>query len=409
MWGVARLRDLCDVITKGTTPTSVGHAFTSEGINFVKVESISDCGAFIPNKIAHVSEACHNDLKRSQLRHGDILFSIAGALGRSALVTEEITPANTNQALAIIRLRNSDGIVPKFVLKALETETVQDQIGRCSGGVAQQNLSLAQVGGFTIPVPPLTEQQRIVSILDDAFGRIAIAKDNAERNLQNAHALFESHLQSVFANHRKGWVEKQLSELCDVKHGFAFDGGDFANDLPDGNPVVITPGNFTEDGRLIFNEKNTKRFNGKPPAEFHFDVGDLVIVMTDLSSKMKILGKPAFVETNNILHNQRIGRLVFFNDCIEKRLLYYFMMTEEFLRNIKGSATGTMVKHTAPKRILSNVISFPENRQEQRAIISKLDAVREDTRCLESIYQHKLLALEGLKKSVLQAAFTGKL
>ena len=103
---------------------------------------------------------------------------------------------------------------------------------------------------------------------------------------------------------------------------------------------MITPGNFTEDGKLLFTERNTKRFKGEVPAGFRFDLGDLVVVMTDLSSKMKILGKPAFVETADVLHNQRIGRVVFLNDRIHKRFLYYFMMSEQFLKNVKGSATG---------------------------------------------------------------------
>ncbi len=120
-------------------------------------------------------------------------------------------------------------------------------------------------------------------------------------------------------------MDKPLSELCDIRHGLAFDGADFSSDVPEGNPLVITPGNFTEDGKLLFNEKNTKRFSGEPPAAFQFDVGDLVVVMTDLSSKMKILGKPAFVEADDVLHNQRIGRVIFLNDHIEKRLLYYFI------------------------------------------------------------------------------------
>ena len=131
--------------------------------------------------------------------------------------------------------------------------------------------------------------------------------------------------------------------------------------------------------------------------------------MTDLSSKMKILGKPAFVDTDGVLHNQRIGRVVFSSDRIEKRLLYYFMMTDGFLKNIKMSATGTMVKHTAPRRILSNMIPFPDNREDQRAIISKLDDLREETHHLESVYHQKLTALDELKKSLLHRAFSGEL
>ncbi|MBI5919035.1 MAG: restriction endonuclease subunit S [Nitrosomonadales bacterium] len=260
-----------------------------------------------------------------------------------------------------------------------------------------------------IQLPPPPEQQRIVGILDEAFDGIATAKANAEQNLQNARALFESHLQSVFTQRDEGWVGKLLSELCDIKHGFAFEGAEFSSDVPEGKPIVITPGNFTEDGKLLFSENNTKRFSGKPPAAFRFDIGDLVVVMTDLSSKMKILGKPAFVETDDVLHNQRIGRVVFFDDSVEKRFVYYFMMSEGFLKNIKMSATGTMVKHTAPSRILSNVISFPIERKEQMQLVAKLDALREETQRLESLYQRKLAALDELKKSLLHQAFSGVL
>jgi len=408
-WPVTKLGDLADLVTKGTTPTSIGHSFVPNGINFVKVESISTAGKFIEEKFAHITGDCHEALGRSKLRAGDILFSIAGALGRTAFVTKDILPANTNQALAIIRLKNDVGLLPEFVLKALETGVVLEQIEKFKGGVAQQNLSLAQVRDFHIALPPLPMQRQIVDILDEAFGAIAIARANAKKNLQNANALFESHLQSIFTRRGKGWMETTIGEICDIKHGFAFDGAEFSSDVPEGKPFVITPGNFTEDGKLLFNKRNAKRFGGDIPAGFQFDVGDLVVVMTDLSSKMKILGKPAFVETDNVLHNQRIGRVVFSNQRVEKRLLYYFMMTEGFLKNIKGSATGTMVKHTAPKRILSNVIPFPVNRQEQRAIISKLDGLREETQRLVAIYERKLTALEALKKALLHQAFAGEL
>ncbi|MDP2828922.1 MAG: restriction endonuclease subunit S [Sulfuricellaceae bacterium] len=291
-------------------------------------------------------------------------------------------------------------LVPKFFYYQLQTAQLD------SLGYARHYKLLKEL---EIKYPDRAEQHRIVAILDAAFDGIATAKANAEKNLKNARALFESHLQSVFTKRGAGWVEATIGEVCAIKHGFAFDGVDFSTDVPKGNPLVITPGNFTENGTLLFNERNTKRFNGDTPVGYQFNVGDLVVVMTDLSSKMKILGKPAFVETDDVLHNQRIGRVVFSNDRVEKRLLYYFMMTEVFLKNIKGSATGTMVKHTAPKRIMSNVIPFPGNRDDQRAIISRLDDLRAETQHLESLYQQKLTALDNLKKSLLHQAFSGAL
>lgn len=259
-----------------------------------------------------------------------------------------------------------------------------------------------------IPVPSLPDQQRIVSSLEGAFDSILTAKTNAEKNLENGRAIFKSQLQSVFTVRGKAWIEQDIGSLCDITHGFAFDGAEFSKDVPKGNPLVITPGNFTEDGKLLFNQKNTKRFSGEAPSGYRFDIGDLVVVMTDLSSKMKILGKPAFVETDDVLHNQRIGRVVFKNNSVEKRFLYYFMMSDRFLKNIKGSATGTMVKHTAPRRILTNVISYPRDQNEQLSIVAKFDALRNEIQDLQSIYRRKLTALEALKKSLLHKAFSGE-
>lgn len=291
-------------------------------------------------------------------------------------------------------------LLPKFFFYQLQAANL-DSLGYARHYKLLKELAIAY--------PALPEQRRIVGILDEAFEGIATAKASAEKNLQNARAIFESHLQSVFTQRGEGWAEELVGSICDVKHGFAFDGADFSSDVPEGNPLVITPGNFTEDGKLLFNEKNSKRFSGDPPVDFRFEVGDLVVVMTDLSSKMKILGKPAFVESDDVLHNQRIGRVVFRSDRIEKRFLYYFLMSEGFLKNIKASATGTMVKHTAPKRILSNVIPFPRDRKEQRAIVRKLDSLREETQRLATLYERKLATLEALKKSLLHQAFTGNL
>ena len=276
-------------------------------------------------------------------------------------------------------------------------------------GTTIPSLVKSELLGISIPFPPLPEQHRIVAILDAAFDHIATARANCEANLLNARAIFESHLQAVFTQRGDGWVEKPLNQICSIKHGFAFEGSDFSNSVEKGSPIVITPGNFTEDGKLLFNDKNTKRFSGVPLEAFRFTFGDLVVVMTDLSSKMKILGKPAFIETNNVLHNQRVGRVQFFDKSVQNRLVYYYMMSDKFLNGIKASATGTMVRHTAPTRILSSVMSYPCELEKQISVIKKLDTLKAETQHLASLYQRKLQALDDLKKSLLNQAFGGLL
>jgi len=392
-WQQKQVVDLCEVIA-GQSPE--GRFYNGEGKGLPFYQGKKDFGEkFIEAPTTWTTQ------KTKIAQEGDILMSVRAPVGPVNFATEEIC---IGRGLAAIR--SGTALNRDFLFYQLLH--LQPEIAGREGAVFA-SINKSEIEALPLAFAQLKEQERIVGILDEAFEGIATAKANAEKNLQNARALFESHLQSVFTQRGPGWVETTIGEVCDIKHGFAFDGADFSNDVPDGNPLVITPGNFTEDGKLLFNERNTKRLSGKTLTGFQFDVGDLVVVMTDLSSKMKILGKPAFVETDDVLHNQRIGRVIFSSDRVEKRLLYYFMMTEGFLKNIKMSATGTMVRHTAPKRILSNVIPFPESRKEQRAIISKLDDLREETQRLARLYERKLAALEALKKSLLHQAFTGNL
>ena len=164
-WPVVKLSEISEVITKGTTPTTLGFNYVENGIRFIKIENISHNNKLLDNdEYAFISEDCNKALNRSVLQEGDILFSIAGALGRCASVEKEFLPANTNQALAIIRLK--DKRLAKYVWMLLLSEKIKDQIASIKIGVAQYNLSLRQIGNIRIPLPPLLVQKEIVAELE---------------------------------------------------------------------------------------------------------------------------------------------------------------------------------------------------------------------------------------------------
>lgn len=172
-WETKRLINECELITKGTTPTSISRGFTTQGVNFVKVESITSDGTLIWDQVAHIDEETHTLLKRSQLKSNDILFSIAGALGRNAIVHESWLPANTNQALAIIRLRSSSTLRHDFLVKYLASPQLVSHVEAINVKAAQANISLADVGGFTIRTPSPEEQTAIATVLSDMDAGIA--------------------------------------------------------------------------------------------------------------------------------------------------------------------------------------------------------------------------------------------
>ena len=165
-WEVVRLRQHCERITKGTTPTTLGRPYTSSGVRFLRVENISDNGTVAGGEPRFIDEDTHSLLLRSVLREDDLVLSIAGALGRSALITKDILPANVNQALAIVRLGDRSRLFPGFLSAVLRGPSVQTQVNDMRTELAQANISLEQVGSIRVQLPSPPEQQVMVALFD---------------------------------------------------------------------------------------------------------------------------------------------------------------------------------------------------------------------------------------------------
>lgn len=164
-WEMIELGEVCEHITKGTTPTTNGFQWQETGINFIKIQNINSDGTISNDKMSFINEECHESLKRSQLEENDILFSIAGTqMGITGIVDASLLPANTNQALAIIRSKGKYN--PQFIKHYLMSANVQNDMERLKVGVAQSNLSLKQVSEIKIPKVDLETQQQIVSQIE---------------------------------------------------------------------------------------------------------------------------------------------------------------------------------------------------------------------------------------------------
>ena len=180
-WQTAKLGDECDLITKGRTPTSYGKEYKTSGINFIKIETLQKDGQIVKDKVAFIDLPTHNLFKNSQLKSGDILFSIAGALGRVAIVSADILPANTNQALAIIRLKSEGKLNVDYVYHYLGTKKLQKHIESISVQGAQANLSLQNIYDLEVEFPEHAEQIEIATILSDMDNEIRILEKKLEK------------------------------------------------------------------------------------------------------------------------------------------------------------------------------------------------------------------------------------
>ena len=191
-WRNIRLSEITSLITKGTTPTSIGYSFTERGVNFVKSESITASRRLDKNKYCNISEITHERLKRSQLQVNDILFSMAGMfLGKTAIVTEEDLPANTNQAVAIIRIIPELADI-KYIYYYLNQKEIVLLINSATGQSAQPNINLKQIGNLDIKLPDLGTQRKISAILNSIDEKIELNNKINANLQQQAQAIFKS-------------------------------------------------------------------------------------------------------------------------------------------------------------------------------------------------------------------------
>jgi len=394
-WELVHLRDVCNLIN--------GRAYKKAELLHEGKYPVLRVGNFFSNRSWYYSDLELDDSKYCD--DGDLLYAWSASFGPRIWKGGKVIYHYHIWKTSL----NLDKVDKKYLYYWFEwdTERIKAEQGV---GTTMIHVTKEAMENRSLYLPAIPQQKRIVAILDEAFEGIDRALANTEKNLANSRELFESYLNAMFTQKGDGWVEKKLKDLIDISHGYAFKGADFETSNDEEKLIVLTPGNYSENGELYFSSKNTKRLIcGSPPCGYLFNVGDLTVVMTDLSSKMKILGKPAFVERPNILHNQRIGRILLKDESINSKYLFYFLRTGIFANKIKETATGTMVRHTAPQRILSNKIPIPKDFDEQVHITSKLDELATETQRLETIYRQKITVLNELKQSILQKAFTGEL
>jgi type I restriction enzyme S subunit len=246
---------------------------------------------------------------------------------------------------------------------------------------------------------PFSEQQRIVSILDEAFAAIGKAKANAEQNLKNAKELFESYLQGVFENGNWGFVK--LSEMAtDISDGDHMPPPKSEFGLP-----FITISNINKQTHKIdFSDTfkvPQKYYDGLKPNKKPIK-GDVLYTVTGS------YGIPVLIEDDFKFCFQRHIGLIRPSKKLNSKLLYYWILSPQAFLQANETATGTAQKTVSLKSLRN--FSFPNIPiNEQQTIVRQLDALRSETKKLEAIYQQKLVNLEELKKSVLQKAFRGEL
>lgn len=208
--GFLRLGDLCSLITKGTTPTTLGFEFSNVGIPFLRAQNVSG-NVDVAQETLFISPETHSALARSSIAPGDVLLTIAGTIGRAAIVPPDAPAMNCNQAVAI--LRPLEGLDRRYLFHWLQSQDATGQIFGSTVTGTISNLSLGQISGLRLSLPPLDEQRRIAAILD----KVDALRQKRKRIIDLLDSLMQSTFLGMFGN---GLMPNhRLGDLCLVRGG----------------------------------------------------------------------------------------------------------------------------------------------------------------------------------------------
>ena len=281
--------------------------------------------------------------------------------------------------------------------------TLVDRLRSGSVGAAQTVISKEMIQAVQLPLPPLIEQQRIVAILDKAFAAVATAKANAEKNLQNARTLFESHLQSIFTHRDDDWVEKRLGTLASFRNGINYTKGSKGEHVK-----IVGVKDFQKSFWVPSENLDSVTIDGKLSEEDILKNGDILTVRSN--GNPELIGRCILAGnvSEKISHSGFTIRIRLLNGELLPTYLCHFMKCKTSRKRLTDGGTGVNIKSLNQQTLSGLRIPYPPA-SKQKELVAGLEFISAETQCLESTYQQKLAALGALKKSLLHQAFTGAL
>lgn len=409
-WCIVRLGDIAEKITKGGTPTTYGFSFQRNGINFLKVENIQNGSINLKSITDFISEEAHQFQLKSQLNCGDILFSIAGTIGVTTIVESKHIPANTNQALAIIK-GTSNTLISKFLLWQLEYY-VQKVKSKARGG-AMNNVSLEDLKNLNVYVPPLQEQQRIVAKIEELFSEL----DKGIETLKTAQQQLKVYRQAVlkYAFEGKltnpnvkegelpeGWSKLKLEEISGritkgstpTTYGYQFqkNGINFikVENVKDGKILINTISDFISEEAHTFQKRS------------QLNEGDILFSIAGTIGEICVI-KREHLPANT---NQAFAVISGVSSRINTKILA--LQLESFVQTIKLKARGGAMNNISLGDLKLLDIFIPAESDTERLLFEIESRLSVCDKFEESIEQG-LQQAEALRQSILKKAFEGKL
>ncbi len=389
-WEERRLGDIF-FIERGGSPRPIAKYLTksADGINWIMIGDTKGVTKYITKTNKKITQ---DGVKRSRMVYeGDFILSNSMSFGRPYIMK---TTGCIHDGWLLLRSKEKN-VDSNYLFHLLGSPLVFSQFDSLAAGSTVRNLNIDLVKSVSIPLPPLSEQKRIVAVLDESFAALAKAKENAEKNLENAREIFDIYHQEVFVG-QGDWEERILGDVCAISSKLIDPKKQEFQNL-----LHIGAGNIESKKGTLVDIKTAKEEN-LISGKFLFD--NNMVLYSKIRPYLEKVVRCDFTG----LCSADIYPLLPFPGLMERDFLYYLLLTKNFTEYaIQGSQRAGMPKVNR-EHLFQYTFQLPSVTI-QKYIVSKLDALSVETNKLEAIYQQKLTDLEELKKSLLNKAFNGEL
>jgi type I restriction enzyme S subunit len=333
MNAIVKLGDVATVVTKGTTPTTVGYQFVESGIPFLRAEDVNGGFVSFADADKKITPECHKAFARSQLQAGDLLITIAGTVGRVGIVPDGAGTANCNQAVSIIRLK-PDFFDLQFLGYFLRTSAVQHRFRQQGTTATITNISLAQIKDVEVPLLPLPEQHRIVDLLSRAEGIVRLRREAEKKAAELIPALFLDMFGDPATNLKK-WPVRKVSDFV-----ARFEGGkNIQAGSENGSPYRILKVSAATSGIYRESESKPSPDGYNPPISHIVRSGDMLFSRANTE---ELVGATAIIFATNgkTLLPDKLWRFVW-SEPVAPAYMHALFQSRHVRRELGKLSSGT--------------------------------------------------------------------
>lgn len=380
---------------------------TKTNYPYIRVTDFNDFGSIDLNNIQYITEDIYNEIRNYIISKDDIYISIAGTIGKTGIIPNELDGANLTENAAKLVFDNSK-YDKYFLLYFTNSIPFLEQIGLATKTVAMPKLALTRLKEVEISLPPLKEQKRIVAKLDILFAKIDKAIALHQKNIDEANVFIASVLNDVFVELEEKYEKKYLDEIS-----FLID-GDRGSNYPKKEEffenefcLFLNAKNVTRNGFLFLEKQFITKEKDNILRKGKLDREDLIITTRGTIGNVSIYDKSIEFDNVRINSGMAIIRLKD-KDLIYNRYIYKYLFSPQFLNYLSDVQSGSAQPQITIKNLKESIIPIPPLKTQQK-VVSYLDEISQKMEKIKQIQKEKMQSLKALKASILDQAFKGEL